>query len=76
MIRRITPPPLKNLYFCLQVRDIIVDVEKALISAGEALKNLLLSKNYATHHLSNFVLSFASYTVYDGKGSGNIYILT
>jgi hypothetical protein len=30
------------------VRDIIVDVEKALISTGEALKNLLLSKNYAT----------------------------
>ena len=48
VIRRITPPPLKNLYFCLQVRDIIVDVEKALISTGEALKNLLLSKNYAT----------------------------
>jgi hypothetical protein len=48
VIRRITPPPLKNLCFCLQVRDIIVDVEKALISTGEALKNLLLSKNYAT----------------------------
>ena len=50
MIRRITPPPLKNLCFCLQVKDIIVDVEEALISTGEALRNLLLSKNYATHY--------------------------
>jgi hypothetical protein len=44
------------------VRDITVDVEKALISIGEALKNLLLSKNYATHLLNT--LNFESFFLF------------